>query len=261
MKGYGIEIKNNLLEKKHHQSMGVAVWLYMWLIDHMTSINEDGLGKVLGGKPIKYEDVTKDLELNQKTYSRHVVMLRNGGYINTLRTPYGIVFTVNKAFKRFGKKTERLDKNVRQSGKKRVSNIRHNKDSNNINTRDSKNHANLKSNLKSKSMERVPIDNEGNEITPRVKKTREKKNVVARRLQLRFAKMCKKELGVDPMIDNAGYFSVLRAMNQGKLTPRQVVDLFDEWFKMGKPDEHAVSITRALSNRQIEGYKVRNNIR
>ena len=106
MKGFGIEIKNDLLDPKHIESMGVAVWLYMFFIDKMTSISEEGIGKVLGGKPIKYEEVKAELGLSQRTYNRWVSILSKEGYLNMTRTPYGIVFSVNKAFKRFGKKIE-----------------------------------------------------------------------------------------------------------------------------------------------------------
>lgn len=104
MKGFGIEIKNNLLDPKHISQMGVAVWLYMWLIDKMTSIDEDGTGKILGGKPITYEDIKSDLGISIRTYRRWVSILDGEAYIKTLRTPYGIVIHVSKAYKRFGKR-------------------------------------------------------------------------------------------------------------------------------------------------------------
>lgn len=105
MKGFGIEIKNNLLDPKHIEHMGIAVWLYMWCIDKMTSIDESGVGKVLGGKPIKYEeDIKSELGISVRTYRRWVTQLTAGGYINTITAPYGLIFSVNKAHKRFGKR-------------------------------------------------------------------------------------------------------------------------------------------------------------
>jgi hypothetical protein len=53
---------------------------------------------------------------------------------------------------------------------------------------------------------------------------------------------------------------VLFAMNTGGLSEVQIIDLFDEWFGLGKSDEETISITRALSARQIEQYKIRNNV-
>lgn len=84
--------------------MRESVWLFMWFIDRMTSINEKGIGKVLGGKPIKLEEVNADLDIPERTYRRWISLLKKGGYINVLRTPYGLVISVNKAKKRFGKR-------------------------------------------------------------------------------------------------------------------------------------------------------------
>lgn len=104
MKGFGIEIKNNLLEPKHIDKMGVSVWLYMWFIDKITFINEKGLGIVLGGKPIIYEEVFEELGIAERTYSRWLQLLKKNGYILITRTPKGLTIKVTKAFKRFGKR-------------------------------------------------------------------------------------------------------------------------------------------------------------
>ena len=104
MKGFYIEITNNLLEPKHYKIMKESVWLYMWMIDKMTSVSEEGVGKILGGKPIIYEEVNKELGITRRVYTDWVRKLRRGKYINTLRTPTGLVMTVNKAKKRFHQK-------------------------------------------------------------------------------------------------------------------------------------------------------------
>jgi DNA-binding Lrp family transcriptional regulator len=104
MKGFGIYVKNNLLEPKHIENMDAAVWLYLWLLDKMTSVNENGVGKVLGGQPITYSLINAELGLSERTYQRWVSKLRETGYIKTIRTPYGLVITVNKAEKIFSSK-------------------------------------------------------------------------------------------------------------------------------------------------------------
>ena len=128
MKGFGIEIKNTLLEKKHVEKMGIAIWLYMWLVDHMTSITEEGIGNVLGGKPIKYEEVESELGISQDTYTRWIEKLSKYPYIETIRTPYGITFRVLKAHKHFKKRirtnSETLRKNAESLRKNAESNIR-----------------------------------------------------------------------------------------------------------------------------------------
>lgn len=109
MKGFDIEIKNNLLERKHFVAMGMSVWLYMWLIDRMTSIGEDGIGLVLGGKPIKYDEIKKEFGISQSTYTRWIDQLEKYPYIKAIRTPYGISYRVFKAHKRFKKRIPKND--------------------------------------------------------------------------------------------------------------------------------------------------------
>lgn len=112
MKGFFITIKNGLLDPKHIKAMqgdkGVGtVWLFLWLLDKMTIIDHEiGEGKVLGGKPISYEEIEKDLGISRRTYARWINILREGKYITTKRTPYGIIFIVHKAFKVFNQKAE-----------------------------------------------------------------------------------------------------------------------------------------------------------
>ena len=107
MKGFGIYVKNNLLEPKHVKAMsGASIWLYLWLLDKMTSITEEGIGKILNGKPITDIMLQEELGIPGRTYHRWVDTLKKSGYINTIRTPYGLSITVNKAEKIFGTKTE-----------------------------------------------------------------------------------------------------------------------------------------------------------
>lgn len=97
---YYIKIANGLLEPKHCLAMGESVWLYMWLQDKCTSINENGEGKVLGNKPIKYElDIRPSLGISRATYKRWINNLRDAGYIKTLRTPHGLCIVITKAKK------------------------------------------------------------------------------------------------------------------------------------------------------------------
>lgn len=107
MKGFGIYVQNDLLEAKHYQNIGNSLWLYLWLLDKITSISEEGTGKVLGGSPVKFEKIIKDLPLSNKTYTRYIEILVKNGYIAALRTPYGYVFTVSKAKKIFGNQKEK----------------------------------------------------------------------------------------------------------------------------------------------------------
>ena len=89
--------------------MKESVWLFLWFLDKMTSISEEGVGKVLGGKPITYEEVSKDLGLTLRTYRRYIATLKKHSYINVTRTPYGLSISVNKAQKTYNQKTKETD--------------------------------------------------------------------------------------------------------------------------------------------------------
>lgn len=128
MKGFGIYIVNDLLEPKHINAMGKAVWLYMWLIDHMTSVDEAGVGKILGGRPVKYTEIARELGISQDTYTQWIEKLVEYPYIKTTRTPHGIVFHVLKAKKRFRKNTERFRENTERFRESAECNIRPIKD-------------------------------------------------------------------------------------------------------------------------------------
>ncbi len=112
--------------------MGIAVWEFLWCLDKITKIDDKGTGWVLGGKPIKLEDV--GLGTSEDTVSRNLHTLQEKEYIKLIRTPYGISIRVNKAKKRFGKNAESItsDKSAVSLRKSAVSNKTVTVDSNRI---------------------------------------------------------------------------------------------------------------------------------
>ena len=104
MKGFYIEVSNDLLDPRHCKQMGDSVWLFMWFLDKMTSVTQEK-GKVLGGKPIKFSEIETDLGISRSTYNRWMKTLKEGGYVQTVRTPYGSCIVVLKAKKKFKRPT------------------------------------------------------------------------------------------------------------------------------------------------------------
>ena len=41
MKGFYIQVKNDLLDPKHVKAIGSAVWEFMWCLDKLTKIKEE----------------------------------------------------------------------------------------------------------------------------------------------------------------------------------------------------------------------------
>lgn len=105
MKGFYIEVTNDLLDPKHREKMGESVWLFMWLLDKITTVTLKK-GNVSGGKPIKFLDIKRDLGISRSTYMRWMDTLERGGYISTIRTPYGKSIVVLKAKKRFNRSVD-----------------------------------------------------------------------------------------------------------------------------------------------------------
>lgn len=109
-----ITISNGLLDGDHQKRMGSAVWQFMWLIDKITRIEEDGWGWVLGGKPINLKDIARGVTEN--TVSRNLQRLERQRYISITHTPYGIIVKVARAKKRFNKNVEPLKERIINNG-------------------------------------------------------------------------------------------------------------------------------------------------
>lgn len=112
MKGFPIQVKNNLLEPKHVRAMGAAIWEYIWCLDKMTSINEEGTGKVLGGKPIKIDEIADDLGRHRSNVQKNLRRLVVQRYLNIKRQKYGLSIEINKAFKKFRKSVDNSNRDI-----------------------------------------------------------------------------------------------------------------------------------------------------
>jgi DNA-binding MarR family transcriptional regulator len=108
MKGFFIEITNNLLELKHRKKMGTAVWEFMWCLDKITKIDEDQIGWVYGGKPIQLKELKAEIGITEPKISKNLNKLKKEGYLILKHTPYGIIIGVEKAQKRFNQKGKPL---------------------------------------------------------------------------------------------------------------------------------------------------------
>jgi hypothetical protein len=93
---------NGILEKKHRDRLGksTALWLYLEMLDKITQEDAQGIGWLLGKKPIKLEEFGGNVLTNR----RHFKKLLQSRYIVARRTPYGNVIGVTNSRKlRFGR--------------------------------------------------------------------------------------------------------------------------------------------------------------
>jgi DNA-binding Lrp family transcriptional regulator len=117
-------VYSGLLTAQHRERIGPAIWEFLWLISKVTKeIEEEGetWGIVLGGKPVKLAEIAAELGGSERTVKRNIARLKDEGYIETVRAPYGEIYKVRKS-KKFVHKNrsakngtsldEREDKNV-----------------------------------------------------------------------------------------------------------------------------------------------------
>lgn len=96
-----IYLWSGILEPKHIDAIGPAIWLFLWLINATTEERrmDDGeyQGWVYGGKPLKFAELANLLSTSERSIQRHVDSLFRGGYIDLLLTPYGYQFRVRNS--------------------------------------------------------------------------------------------------------------------------------------------------------------------
>jgi hypothetical protein len=97
-KNYNAGLRGVLFEARHCARMGQAVWLYGWLVLRETR-ERNGIGFVLGGRPVSYREIEEETGFARKTLQRWMQVLRQRGYIETTTAPAGIIVRIQKAKK------------------------------------------------------------------------------------------------------------------------------------------------------------------
>jgi hypothetical protein len=97
-KDFSTGLRGGLFEQQHYTRMGAAIWLYGWLVLRQTNQHE-GVGFVLGGKPIPYREIEEETGFNRRTLERWMRDLRRAGYIETKIAPAGVMIRITKAKK------------------------------------------------------------------------------------------------------------------------------------------------------------------
>jgi DNA-binding transcriptional ArsR family regulator len=107
-----IYVWNGILEPKHREGIGPALWEFLWCLDRITK-EKDGIGIVLGGKPVTYAEIAEDFGIPGRTVRRHMGRLEDKEYLILIRTPRGFSIRVPRSCK-FAK----LTKTATQTGQK-----------------------------------------------------------------------------------------------------------------------------------------------
>src|SRR3990167_7234316 len=112
-----IQVSNGLLKDNHRKRLGMAVWEFMWCIDHITQIDENGIGWVLGKRPVKLREIKAGQGVTEKAISQNIKKLKREDYIVVIYAPYGLIIGVKKAKKRFNQKVIPLGERSEQKVK------------------------------------------------------------------------------------------------------------------------------------------------
>lgn len=92
-----IPVWNGIFE--HYDRIGDALWEFEKCIDWITD-EQDGVGIVLGGKPVKVSEIVAAIKGSKKeTVRRHMDALEKENFIRRRRTPYGHVIEVLNSHK------------------------------------------------------------------------------------------------------------------------------------------------------------------
>ncbi|HYG59566.1 MAG TPA: hypothetical protein VD902_16000 [Symbiobacteriaceae bacterium] len=107
MPDFPIGLRNGLISGEHRRRMGMAIWEFAWLVDHVTEeyTNQQGevRGRVLGGTVIKAERLAADLDISVNTAQDSLKKLFTAGYIDFRRDAYGYRIEVRHSKKWTGK--------------------------------------------------------------------------------------------------------------------------------------------------------------
>ncbi|MGY3716758.1 DnaD domain protein [Sutcliffiella cohnii] len=108
-----------LLSKEHRERIGPALWEFLWFISKTTrdvAEDDETWGIVLGGKPIKQSEIAEEMGVSESTVKRNIARLKQYGYVEAKRAPYGEIYRVrnSKKFKKRKVKND-LSKKERQT--------------------------------------------------------------------------------------------------------------------------------------------------
>ena len=74
-----------LVDGKHRQNMGLAIWEFLWFLEHVTSDEPDGNGKFDGvvdfGNPISAAKIAQEIASSPRNVQRNIQKLVSAGYL------------------------------------------------------------------------------------------------------------------------------------------------------------------------------------
>ena len=93
----------------HCARIGIAIWVFLWMIDRTTQERPDAGGYlegfVYGGRPVRAQEIAKELQMGTRTVQAHLDHLVSAGYIRRLSGGHGVAcgYAVRRSKKRKSK--------------------------------------------------------------------------------------------------------------------------------------------------------------
>ena len=118
---YTFPVSSGLLEPKHVEVIGTAIWTFLWCLNRTTTEREEKgekVGLVLGGATVSIERIAKELGKSVDSVRRDMRRLADEEYLILNRRAYGFEVKVRKSkkfAKRAGPRKSARDKAVDQS--------------------------------------------------------------------------------------------------------------------------------------------------
>lgn len=96
------------------------------------------------------------------------------------------------------------------------------------------------------------------DTTGEIEKSKPKvsKNKTAIKLIEIFGKMVEEKFNIKRTSIKGEYFTILNAMKE--FSGEEIINIFDEWLSTPQEPEVLVHLNRALSNTQLNNYKIKN---
>lgn len=87
-------VSAGLLEPKHVQAIGGALWVYLWFLNRVTRDEQRGdddfVGIVLNGRSVRIEEIASELGTDDRACRRYLTRLVERGYIERKKTGVGM---------------------------------------------------------------------------------------------------------------------------------------------------------------------------
>ena len=109
-----IPVSIGLLEKKHVEAMGIALWCFLWCINRVTmdrtDQNGERWGQVLGGCRFNHQRIADELGLPLRSVRYQMDRLKTAGYLRITRCRDGQQVEVRHSIKWLRRKTQPAQK-------------------------------------------------------------------------------------------------------------------------------------------------------